>query len=132
LSAFKLPAIPIDKSLLAIGEPRRLRNKTHLRHVASQPCILCGSRPCDPHHLRFAQPRAMARKVSDEFTVPLCRAHHTELHREGNEAAWWHDMGIDPLVIAGELWLESQAHARPANGNGDAKARRGRSSRTTG
>ena len=39
----------------------------------------------DPHHLRFAQPRALGLKVSDEFTVPLCRGHHRELHRAGNE-----------------------------------------------
>jgi hypothetical protein len=57
----------------------------------------------------------MARKVSDEFTVPLCRNHHNDLHREGNEAAWWHDMGIDPLVIARELWVESQARTRAGN-----------------
>src|SRR6185312_5942831 len=31
-----------------------------------------GSRaPSDPHHLRFAQPRTLGRKVSDGFTVPL-------------------------------------------------------------
>jgi hypothetical protein len=112
----QLPAIPIDKSLLAISEPRRLRSKAHLRYVAQQPCILCGAKPCDPHHLRFAQPRAMSRKVSDEFTVPVCRKHHRELHQEGNEAAWWHDMGIDPLAVARDLWLESLARLRGANG----------------
>ena len=50
----------------------------------------------------------MGRKVSDEFTVPLCRAHHRELHHSGNEAAWWHDMGIDPLEIARELWSHDE------------------------
>ena len=95
---------PIDKSALPLGEPRRLRDKTHLRHVAAQPCLVCGALPADAHHVRFAQPKAFGRKVSDEFTVPLCRAHHRELHHTGNERAWWHDMGIDPLSVAERLW----------------------------
>ena len=51
----------------------------------------------DPHHLRFAQPRALGLKVSDEFTVPLCRGHHRQLHQAGNEVAWWDNLNIKPL-----------------------------------
>jgi DNA recombination protein Rad52 len=40
----------IDKSPLAIAEPKRLRNKAHLKFVASQPCLICGRIPSDPHH----------------------------------------------------------------------------------
>src|SRR6266581_7202692 len=69
--------------------------------------LVCGRRPSDPHHLRFAQSRALGRKVSDEFTVPLCRAHHREVHRCGNEGAWWGKTGMDPLAAAGSLWLET-------------------------
>jgi hypothetical protein len=57
--------------------------------------------------LRFAQSRAMGRKVSDEFTVPLCRGHHREVHRCGDEAAWWGRAGVDPTVAARALWLET-------------------------
>src|SRR6201999_999533 len=79
----------IDKSVLARPEAKRLREKQHLRFIAKQPCLVCGREPCDPHHLRFAQPRGLAQKVSDEFTVPLCRTHHRELHRRGDERIWW-------------------------------------------
>ena len=103
-----LPA-QIDKSVLTIAEPRRLRDKAHLRFVASHPCLVCGRQPSDPHHLRFAQPRALGLKVSDEFTVPLCRDHHRQLHQEGNEVAWWHDLDIKALEIAKRLWEESRA-----------------------
>ena len=99
----------IDKSALTIGEPKRLRDKDHLRFVASQPCLVCGRQPSDPHHLRFAQPRALGLKVSDEFTVPLCRDHHQQLHQAGNESAWWHDLDINALEIAKKLWEESRA-----------------------
>ena len=99
------PRSRIDKSVLTLSEPKRLRDKQHLRFVAKQPCLLCGREPCDPHHLRLAQQRGLGQKVSDEFTVPLCRAHHRELHRAGKEAEWWSKTGIDPLGIARELWL---------------------------
>src|SRR5450830_1797256 len=107
-----LPA-QIDKSVLTIAEPRRLRDKAHLRFVASNPCLVCGRQPSDPHHLRFAQPRALGLKVSDEFTVPLCRDHHRHLHQAGNEIAWWHDLDIKALEIAKGLWEETRMKTFP-------------------
>jgi hypothetical protein len=97
----------IDKSALTFPEPRRLRDRHHIRLVMGRPCLVCGRLPSDPHHLRFAQSRALSRRVSDEFTVPLCRGHHRALHRHGDEAAWWARLGIDVLEIARALWLES-------------------------
>jgi ERF superfamily len=102
------PPDRIDKSALTIAAPRRFRNKGHLRHVAQQPCLICGRKPSDPHHLRFAQPRALGRKASDEFAVPLCRIHHRLVHRVGNEAAWWKETGIDPLKAASKLWKRTR------------------------
>ncbi|WP_441294481.1 DUF968 domain-containing protein, partial [Escherichia coli] len=84
----------MDKSVLKISEPRRYRNKAHLRFVAQQSCLICGRNPCDPHHLRFMQVRALGLKVSDEFTVPLCRVHHRAVHRVGDERAWWASAGV--------------------------------------
>ena len=101
----------IDKSVLALPEPRRVRDRDHVRYVAQQPCLICGRQPADAHHLRYAQGRALGRKVSDEFTVPLCRGHHRELHRQGDEAKWWRESGLDPTIAARSLWLES--HAAP-------------------
>jgi hypothetical protein len=97
----------IDKSVLAIPEPRRLRDRNHLKFVAQQPCLICGRQPSDAHHLRFAQPRGLGLKVSDEFTVPLCRGHHRELHRSSIEANWWKNVGIDATPIARKLWNET-------------------------
>ena len=104
----------IEKSELALPEPKRLRDQEHLRYVAQQPCLVCGRTPSQAHHLRFAQPRAMARKVSDEFTVPLCAIHHHELHMRGNEMAWWSDKNIDPLPIAEDFWRASRSGATQA------------------
>jgi hypothetical protein len=98
---------PIDKSVLVLPEPRRLRDRDHIRHVMKQPCLICGRQPSDPHHLSFAQARALGRKVSDEFTVPICRTHHREVHRCGSEGSWWQNTGIDPFGAARTLWLET-------------------------
>jgi hypothetical protein len=99
-----LKPIGIDKSQLTLPEPRRMRDKDHVKFVATQPCLICGRRPCDAHHLRFAQHPALGRKVSDEFTVPLCRGHHREVHRCADELAWWQSSAIDPAVAARNLW----------------------------
>jgi len=97
----------IDKSVLGFPEPRRIRDRDHIRHIMKQACLICGRRPSDPHHLRFAQSQALGRKVSDEFTVPLCRLHHREIHRCGDEAAWWKKTGVDPTAAARALWLKT-------------------------
>ena len=100
-------AAGVDKAVLALPEPRRVRDREHVKYVAQQPCLVCGRTPCDPHHLRFRQSRALGRKVSDEYTVPLCRGHHREVHRHGDESAWWEKLGIDPAPAARTLWLDS-------------------------
>ena len=108
---------PTKTPTLAFGRLRRRRDRDHLRFVASQPCLLCNRRPADAHHLRHAQPKAMGRKVSDEFTVPLCRTHHRQVHRAGNEAEWWSaiDPDIDPLEVAKTLWDQSHARFGPSD-----------------
>jgi DNA recombination protein Rad52 len=94
---------------LAAPKDRRLRSKDHLDFVGKQPCLVCGRRPAHAHHLRFAQPRAMSLKVSDEFTVPLCAGHHDALHKTGDERAWWARHGIiEPLKMAERLWAASR------------------------
>ena len=100
-------ATQITKDVLVFLEQRRIRDRDHLRHMIKQACLVCGRRPSDPHHLRFAQSRALGRKVSDEFTVPLCRAHHREVHRCGDEGSWWRKTGIDPRAAARAFWLET-------------------------
>ena len=84
--------------------PRRIRDKDHLEDVATQPCIVCGRMPTHAHHLRHAQPRAMGKKVSDEWVVPLCNLHHRSLHDAGREEDWWLKQNVDPLRIAEGLW----------------------------
>jgi hypothetical protein len=96
-------------AIRALGKTVRLRDKDHRRFVLRQACLVCGRVPSDPHHLTFTQPRSMGRRVSDEFIVPVCRVHHRELHRSGDEIAWWRKLNIDPLPVALRLWQHTRA-----------------------
>ncbi len=89
---------------LPTSHPRRVRDNDHLRFVAGQPCLVCERCPSQAHHLKHAQPRAMGRKPSDEWVVPLCNSHHRSLHDAGNEAAWWQARGIEAIKEAERLW----------------------------
>jgi hypothetical protein len=100
---------------ILLRKPVRERDREHLKFVATQACLVCGRTPCDAHHVKFSQPRAIGRKVSDKFTVPLCRLHHRELHRQGDERPWWQQHGIEPLAVATSLWGATHAfqHEQP-------------------
>ena len=104
-----------SSSVQALGKPVRLRDKDHRRFVLRQACLVCGRVPSDPHHLTFTQPRALGRRVSDEFIVPVCRVHHRELHRSGNEAAWWQRLNIDPIPVALRLWQHTRSDDRTSS-----------------
>ena len=99
---------PRKSAVRALGKTVRVRDKEHRKFVSRQACLVCGRTPSDPHHLTFMQPRALGHRVSDEFTVPVCRIHHRELHRYGDEAAWWGKVHIDPLPIALRLWQQTR------------------------
>jgi ERF superfamily len=98
---------PGDQAVMVISKPVREHDRNHLKFVATQPCLVCGRTPSDAHHIKFAEQRAMGRKVSDRFAVPICRLHHRERHRRGNERVWWQNQGIDPLPAAATLWART-------------------------
>jgi hypothetical protein len=113
----------INKSVLVLATPRRYRNREHLRYVAQQACLICGRKQSDPHHLRYLQPRALGRKASDEFAVPLCRSHHRAVHRAGDERAWWKAAGIDPVKVARQLWRQTRLNDPHEHHQADLEAR---------
>lgn len=106
-----IPNSPRESSYL-IPKEKRIRDRAHLAFVATRPCLICGRHPTQAHHLRFAQQTAMSLKVSDEYTVPLCTTHHDQLHRSGNEKAFWKSNNVsDPLAHASKLWALSHPNA---------------------
>jgi hypothetical protein len=116
------------RAVRALGKTVRVRDKDHLKFVSRQACLVCGRAPSDPHHLRFTQARALGRRVSDEFTVPVCRIHHRELHRHADEVAWWDMAKIDPLPVALRLWQ----HSRLNGGAGASTSQQSKAAGTPG
>jgi hypothetical protein len=111
-----LPQRPAGRRRCVAAKAIRLRDREHCRYISTQPCVICGRTPSEAHHIRFAQPRALGRKVSDEYTAPVCRLHHRELHHYGDEASWWAGIGIDPLPIALEFWRRSRRNSALQSG----------------
>jgi hypothetical protein len=88
----------------------RIRSKPHMAYVASLPCIVCGWHEVQVHHLTCGrEAKARGLKASDSATLPTCAPCHTALHARGDERAFWHALGIDPIAAAERLWAESQA-----------------------
>jgi hypothetical protein len=67
----KLQQCPVSR--LAIARPR----------LGRALCVAGRRRSASP-----MRPRTLGHRVSDQFTVPVC-LHHRELHRLGDEVAWW-------------------------------------------
>ena len=105
-----VPSETARQLVTPLSKELRLRDRDHLKFVSTQPCLSCGRSPSDAHHLKFAQQRALGRKVSDEFTVPLCRTHHRELHQRGDELIWWQQLNIDPMPMARRLWQNTRSN----------------------
>lgn len=78
---------------------KKYRNEKYLMWVSEKPCLLCMSEPCQAHHITIAELRGMGQRVSDNFTVPLCYAHHHLLHMTG-ERSFWQKIGVNPKFYA--------------------------------
>jgi hypothetical protein len=70
----------------------------HMARVAQLQCVICGFWPTEVHNVIHG--RYSARKSPDTATIPLCRAHHAELHagKESWAAKWGPDYGYLPYV----------------------------------
>jgi hypothetical protein len=44
--------------------------------------------------------------------------HHREVHRAGDERAWWKATGIDPLKVADKFWKERRGDRQDAFAHG--------------
>ncbi|MGU3521467.1 DUF968 domain-containing protein, partial [Klebsiella pneumoniae] len=70
------------ESFMLRPKRRRWVNESWTRWVKSQQCVCCNKQADDPHHLIGHGQGGMGTKAHDLFVLPLCRAHHDELHAD--------------------------------------------------
>lgn len=99
--AKKVITLKIDpetpESFMLRPKRRRWENEKYTRWVKAQPCICCNQPADDPHHLIGHGMGGMATKAHDLFVIPLCRAHHDELH--ANAVAFEEKYGTQPELL---------------------------------
>ena len=106
------PATAFSLTSSSKKRPRQHR-EAHLDFIRDLPCLISGRRPVDAAHIRYGDTQygkahaGAAEKPSDQWCVPLHHDIHMQQHANGNEASWWESQGIDPLEVAGRLWLVS-------------------------
>ena len=72
------------KKAAAKPDPR-WRSRKYLDWVKTLPCVICGARADDPHHITgIGHLGGMGTKAPDQFVMPVCRPHHDEIHRDPN------------------------------------------------
>jgi len=99
--AKKVLALNVDpetpESFMLRPKRRRWTNEKYTRWVKQQPCACCNQQADDPHHITGLGLGGMATKAHDLFVIPLCRAHHDELHAD--TAAFENKYGTQPELL---------------------------------
>lgn len=84
--AKKVVVVKVDpetpESFMLRPKRRRWENEKYTQWVKAQPCVCCNKLADDPHHLIGHGQGGMGTKAHDLFVIPLCRAHHDELHAD--------------------------------------------------
>lgn len=80
-------------------------DRQHVANVGDCPCCICGLvANIHAHHLLRTGERGMGIKSPDKYCIPLCVAHHRELHDAGDEEAYLMRHGIEGRGLAASLW----------------------------
>lgn len=77
----------------------KIRNKAHLRFIASLPCVVSGASDVQAAHIRRGTDGGMGMKPSDCYVVPLSVAQHRLQHFCG-ELKFWYPYGGYESAIA--------------------------------
>jgi len=76
---------------------KRWKSEKYLEFIRKQPCIVCGYKTTQAHHIRFANNSGTASKPSDTWTIPLCKLHHLEYHQIGRDT-FYDRHGVDVFL----------------------------------
>jgi hypothetical protein len=91
--------------------------KRHYDRVGRKPCLVCGARPVERHHVTALADRRGRLPRRNDRVVPLCAAHHRvgavggarySVEALGHQG-FFRVHGIDLMAEAERLWAESEA-----------------------
>jgi len=85
--------------------------KRKCKWVAAMRCTVCGTSPCQAHHLLKAPGKGMGSKADGRWLVPLCPAHHAALHADGNEPRFFASHGLDGPVVAMRIQTQWESNS---------------------
>lgn len=107
-SLLKRFAAPAPRPRAIEGE----RDPDYLALVRQCPCLKCGMEPSEAAHVRFAsaafgKASGLGKKPKDSDTVPLCAGCHRldrDAQHNRGERMFWAELGVNPLIVAQQLW----------------------------
>ena len=79
--------------------PKPLRDKAYRLAVTEMPCILTGTMPCDPAHIRYGF-FAKGVKPGDDLILPLSANLHRLQHAIGEKRFWLTHVTPETLMEA--------------------------------
>lgn len=94
--------------------PTQERNADYLALVRQLPCLKCGTDPSEAAHVRFAsaafgKSSGLSKKPDDCWALPLCSSCHRlarDAQHNRNEQEFWDSLGINPLLVASQLYAQ--------------------------
>lgn len=110
---------PSKPKLKVTSRSPRERDEAHLAAIRALPCLKCGTVPCgEAAHVRMpsgahGKKSGMGMKPDDSWSAPLCHRCHMEQHKIG-EQRFWHDLGINPILLCVKLSAVSPDHDKMA------------------
>lgn len=87
----------VDKSVLAFGEPERLRDEPYRKSFAERFCLICG-KPALPCHIPQGHEGGKGLKASSNLMLPFCHECHSAMDLSGNHALWLLENLIKPMA----------------------------------
>ena len=90
------------------------RDADYLAMIRQCPCLKCGMEPSEAAHVRYAsaafgKASGLGKKPKDSAAVPLCAGCHRldrDAQHNRSEKLFWHEIGINPLIVAEQLYAQ--------------------------
>ena len=102
------PHTPINKALLAHGEPERVRNRVYLDQAPKMICASCSKPAQVAAHIRTGGTGGTGLKPSDKLIEWLCSKCHDLQERAPGSLWWYENVRRVPTTRGPDEWLRHE------------------------